>query len=160
MAFTDTKPKRAGVIQFVYYPQDAEYIQKFINDGFTISSLFRQWLREKGREAYPETPEYAKALALRAELAKKKIDSVEEIKAMTDEEYAVKVLKCKIVDDKAVFRDMRGNDWDRPLKGIKAITPENNEDVQIHVQIMDGTVLMWNGVPPTEAEWEIIKKGW
>ena len=158
----DEKPKKAGVLQFVYYPIDETYIKKFTADGYTISALLRQWLREKGGERYPEPAEYAKRLLEKAEKDKAKKNVKEKLDNMPNEDYATGVLKAKISADgeKAVFRNSSGQDVFLPLATIKGITIENNETAKIHNEIMNHTLVLFGGKEPTEAEYELILKGW
>jgi hypothetical protein len=158
MSLKDEKPKRAGVIQFVYYPQDAEYIQKFMRDGFTMSALFRHWLRENGARAYPEPAIYAKVLLEKSEAAKKKMEDEERMKTLSNEEYARTVLLARVEGNTVWFRGSQGQDYSGPLSSVKEITFENNEVARVHHQIMTGKFAYVNGAP-TEEQWAMLRKG-
>jgi hypothetical protein len=70
------------------------------------------------------------------------------------------VLRGKIVDGKAAFRIANGTEIYLPLEGIKEVTPENNDIVAVHNELLDRKMTYPNGKPFSEDEYEAALAGW
>lgn len=153
--------KSVGILQIRYYPVEDAYIKKFIEKGYDISSLIRNWILEKGQKEFPEQPLYAKVAAERLALRKQTVEERQAIEKMTNEEYATKVVRGRIVGDKVLFMAGRGMIVTVPLAMVKEKNVDNTIWMQNHFDILDHKFLNANGEPFSEedhnemiTEWE------
>lgn len=135
------------------YPQEEEVINKMKEKGLPVNELIRGFLREYGDKHFPTPPPYAEALLLRAKIAYKKHATNEEIENMSNEDYATKVLRGKIVKDRVWFVNPNQT-FDLSLEKIKKV-PVEDEWIRQHMELLD------NLNPNISPEWrEKMLKEW
>ena len=137
---------------------EEEIISKAENKGYNISEIIRMLIRNWGKEEFPETPAYAKALAVRAKKMEKQIKDEENFDSMSNEEYGEKVLGGQVRGNKVAFRVGGGREIYYPLSTIKEKTIKDGV-IPIHQTLLDGT-FMYGTREPDEYEWTEIWDGW
>lgn len=152
--------KTQRIIHIGLHAPEVRIIELMEEEGHMVSEVLRALIRQYGAENYPRERAYAKAMLVRAEVAKKKVETDEEIAAMTNEEYATKVLRGKIVGLKVEFRIANGQPVRFALDTIKTHSLENNEMIKIHNQLLDRTFTYLGDQEPTEEQYKEIWKGW
>ena len=149
--------KSIGVLQVRYRPIEQKYIEKFEESGYSMSDLVRQWIREKGSVAFPDIPLYAQVAAERIDIKKKEIEEKNRIKNMSPEEYVTEILKGKVRGNYAEFRGNHGEVIELSMFNIKDKTPENTDEITMHLKLVSRDYRYVNGEEP---DWEKVFAGW
>lgn len=156
-------PKRNKVVRVLHiglYPYEANIISKLEDDGVGLTETLRQVIREYGERRYPTMPTYAEAQKLHAELRKKKLELEVNTVKMTEAEYALKVLRGKIIGDQVEFRAANGKPIFVPLRSIKEYSVDKHDFIKFHNQLLERTFEYVNGQVPTDEDYEYIWRGW
>ncbi len=143
------------------WPPELEIITKIEEKGLSVGETVRMLIRQYGKEEFPETPAYAEAARMAAELRKEKLGSELASSKMTNEEYATTILKGKINrHGRVVFMKANGGLAGFELATIKKQTAENNGYIKMHQQLLDRTFLQDGGKPFDEKYYETLWKDW
>lgn len=142
------------------FSREKEVLDEMKARGYPVAEVVRELIRNYGKDEFPREKGYSVAARLRAEVAVKKLETQAEIDAMTNEEYATKVLRGKVVGSKVEFRLANSNPVKFPLTTIKQHTVENNELIRIHNQLLDRTFTYLGDQEPSEEQYKEIWKGW
>ncbi len=144
----------------LYEPHD-RIIKRAEDEGYSISEQIRHMIIEWGDKNLKETPAYAEAAKLSAELRRERLQDEINFKKMSNEEYGEKILRGKVRDGSKVgFRIANGQELTIPLSEIKKHTIENNGFVAVHNSILDRTFTYPGGKVPTDQEFERMLEGW
>lgn len=141
-------------------PIETVIVEKMEEDGLVVGEIIRQMIREYGEKHYPETPAYAEALLTRAQIKKASVEAENKLKAMSAEEYTMKVLRAKVKDHQAWFKIVNGQEMPISLADIKQKTVENSGLVKLHAQLLDRKFVHLNGQVMTESDYDWLWKDW
>lgn len=106
------------------YPQEEKVIQQMKTVGLPVNEIIRGLIRDYGEKHFPEPPAYAKAMLMRAEVAKSKNKTKQELDEMSNEEYATKVLYGKVIGDQVYFLNAQ-QIYSVALDSIKGVQVED-----------------------------------
>jgi len=144
-----------------FHQVQMDYLEKADADGYEISSLIRQLVTDWGEEKYPKMKPYNKLAEIKAKKLEKEIEADQDFEAMSNEDYAEKILRGQVRDGgRVAFRMVNGREWYTPLKTIKEKTLENDDAIRLHQTLLDGTAEWFGGKPLTEADYRESLDGW
>lgn len=120
------------------YKREADIMDKIQAElGSGISDVVREMIRKYGDEHFPSEPGYVQIQKDRLELKKEIISKEINFKKMTNEDYAVNILKARVSKGHAWFCTGSTNPWPVELNAIKELTPEA-KTVTDHIKILNG----------------------
>ena len=141
-------------------PREQEIVDQMRDEGYPVAEVMRELIRSYGRGEFQKEKGYSEAAKIRAQLAKKKVDTDSVIADMSNEDYATNILRGKVVGKKVEFRVANAQPVKFNLETIKQLSIENNEVVRIHNQLLDRTFTYIGDIAPTEEQYQEIWKGW
>ena len=148
------------VLHFGLYAVEAEIIKKMEEVGIAVPETMRFLIREFGNKEFPREKAYAEALRMRMKEKEKEAEAKAAFDQMSEAEYAEKILLGKVKGNSAYFKIRSGQEIPIALNGIKDVTKDNNELVQIHTQLLNRTFIEQNGNQISEKAWKEIWKDW
>jgi hypothetical protein len=142
------------------YPVEQEIVKKMEEVGYNLSEIIRELIRNWGNATFKKVSGYVELGMKKLSLEEERLQKEQELKNMTPEEYATKILRGRVKENKVWFRVLNGNEYFLDLGSIKAQTKESNDLIKYHNMLLDGTALDWNNQIITKEMQDFALQGW
>lgn len=123
---------------------EQEVIKKMKEMGLEPNELIRGFLRDYAHEHFKEEKGYSEAMRIRAKLALEQHQTKKDVEEMSDQEYAEKVLKARVIGNMAYITTFSTSPYPIALQEVKNWASDDSI-IKTHLSIMNGL--------PAENRW-------
>lgn len=115
---------------------EMDVIERIAEQGDSPPEIIRGLIRQYGTEHFQEEKGYSVAAKLRAQIAAEQHELKKKVETMSDEEYAEKVLRAKVLHGYAHLITPSSSLYRIPLGDVKKINPKDTL-VTSHIAILE-----------------------